>query len=99
METTGQRFKKIRTQKKLAQEEFGKLIGLSKSAVSAVENDKSFISIDIQRTLYDKYNINLNWLVCGEGNMHNDINDKNSQFKEEIGQIIFEFLKQKEIIN
>ena len=71
MSTIGERFKLIRTELKLAQDDFGEKIGLSKSAVSAVENDKSFVSVDIQRTLFIDFNINLNWLICGEGSMHN----------------------------
>ncbi len=43
MESTGQRFKELRKELRLSQEGFADKIGLSKSAVSAVESDKSFV--------------------------------------------------------
>jgi len=98
METTGQRFKKIRTYLNLAQDDFGSKIGLSKSAVSAVENDKSFISIEIQRTLFMDYNINLNWLVCGVGSMFNKKPVQYEQVEEEFEAKVEAVLKKKGII-
>mgnify|MGYP002626634193 CR=1 FL=1 len=71
---------------------------LSKSAISAVENDKSFISVEIQRTLYNEYNINLNWLVCGEGNMYNNKLNQLEQIQAELGQVVFDFLQKKDIV-
>lgn len=74
MSTTGSRFKKIRTALNLSQEVFGQKIGLSKSGVSAVESNKTFVSLDILTTLFVDYNINLNYLVCGYGSMFNQKN-------------------------
>lgn len=93
METTGQRFKKIRTALNLAQDDFGNKIGLSKSAISAVENDKSFISIEIQRTLFMDYNINLNWLVCGAGEMFNapQYEDVKDVILKEVDEILVKY--------
>ena len=93
METTGQRFKKIRTTLNLSQEDFGNKIGLSKSSISAVENDKSFISIEIQRTLFMEYNVNLNWLVCGVGNMFNapQYEDVKDEILKEVDEILFKY--------
>lgn len=96
METTGQRFKRIRMNLNLAQDDFGNKIGLSKSAISAVENDKSFVSIEIQRTLFMDYNINLNWLVCGVGEMFNA--PKFEQVEDELTQKVEEILRKKGII-
>ena len=71
MKTTGQRFKDLRKELRLTQEVFANKIGLSKSAVSAVESDKSFISQNVMSTLFMEFNVNLNWLVVGEGKMFN----------------------------
>ena len=70
MTTTGQRFKELRLSTGLSQEMFGKSIGLTKSAVSAVENDKTYISLDVQRQLLMDFNVNLNYLVGGIGNLY-----------------------------
>ena len=96
METTGQRFKKIRTALDLSQDDFGEKIGLSKSAVSAVENDKSFVSINVQRTLFMEYNINLNWLICGEGSMFNS--PKYEDVEDEFEKKVIEIMKKKGVI-
>lgn len=71
MTTTGKRFKNIRIALNLSQEAFGKEIGLSKSGISAVENDKTFVSLEILSTLLIDYNINMNYLVGGIGEMFN----------------------------
>ncbi len=98
METIGQRFKLIRIQEKLSQEEFGEKIGLSKSAISAVENDKSFISVEIQQTLLVSYNINLNWLISGYGSMYNN-GCEFDKIQGEIGQLVIQYLKEKKLLN
>ena len=71
MSTIGQRFKKIRIAQNQSQTEFGDKLGMSKSGISAVENDKVFVSADVLRTLYFDNNVNLNWFVSGEGQMFN----------------------------
>ncbi len=71
MTTTGQRFKEIRQALNMPQDKFGEKIGLSKSGVSAVENDKTFVSIEILRTLFIDYDVNLNYLIVGSGSIFN----------------------------
>ncbi len=71
MESTGQRFKELRKELRLSQEGFADKIGLSKSAVSAVESDKSFVSLNVMRSLFMELNVNLNWLIAGQGEMFN----------------------------
>lgn len=84
MDTIGQRFKNIRNKLSLSQEEFGRKIGLSKSGVSAVENDRTFVSVEILRTLFFDYNINLNYLICDSGEMFNSSDKSEADFKEDI---------------
>lgn len=71
METAGQRFKQIRLKLGLSQSDFGQKIGLSKSGISAVENNKTFMSSEILRSLFIDFNVNLNYLICGAGDMFN----------------------------
>lgn len=91
METTGQRFKRIRQELQLSQIQMADSIGLSKSGISAVENDLTFVSQKIMRTLFMEYNVNLNYLVCGEGSMFNP--PKYEDVKDEILKEVEKMLK------
>ena len=71
METIGQRFKQIRLAERLSQEEFGNFLKMTKSGISAVENDKVFVSVEVLKSLFINKNINLNWFICGKGQMFN----------------------------
>lgn len=93
MGTTGQRFRKIRMALNLSQEVFGKNIGLSKSGISAVENDKTFVSLEILSTLFINYDINLNYLVTGSGSMFNKQQenfDSSENFADKVRKILKE---------
>ena len=92
METIGQRFKQIRLNEKLSQEEFGETLEMTKSGISAVENDKVFVSVSVLRKLFLDKNINLNWFICGEGNMYNSKKyaDIKSEIIAEVEKMLFE---------
>lgn len=93
MKTAGQRFKEIRIATGLSQEDFGKAINLSKSGISAVENDKAFISLEIQRTLLLDFDVNLNYLVGEVGNMFLPV--KYEDIKAEILKEVNSLLKKR----
>lgn len=95
MDTIGQRFKNIRNKLSLSQEEFGRKIGLSKSGVSAVENDRTFVSVEILRTLFFDYNINLNYLICDSGEMFNSSDKNEADFKEDILKEVNKMFKER----
>lgn len=69
METQGTRLKKIRCALKLSQMEFGDKINLSRAGIAAVEADKNKFSQDTLYKLSTEYNINLNYLIRGVGEM------------------------------
>lgn len=91
MSSPGSRFKEIRLAIGLSQEEFGEKIKLSKSGVSAVENDKTFVSFEILRTLFIDCNVNLNYLVAGAGSLFNP--PKYEDVKEDILKEVEQMLK------
>ena len=95
MTTTGKRFKKLRLSTGLSQEDFGKAIGLTKSGVSAVENDKTFVSLEVQRKLLFDFNVDLNYLVGGVGNMY--LPTKYEDVKTEIFKEVEKMLKSRGI--
>lgn len=65
MTTFGARLKFLRKSLGLSQEEFGLKIGLTKSAISKCELDKSFMSEETLRGLALNFNANLNYLIAG----------------------------------
>lgn len=67
MTTMGFRVKKIRQELQLSQEKFGEIFGSTKAYISAVENDKSKLSVENLGKLLVDYNVNLNWLFAGIG--------------------------------
>ncbi len=80
----------------MPQEKFGEKIGLSKSGVSAVENDKTFVSVEILRTLFVNYDVNLNYLIVGSGNIFND--EKNDDVKNDFTFRVEEILRKNGLI-
>lgn len=67
MVTTGQRIKLIRRELKLSQEQFGHILNSGKSYISAVENDKSKLSVENLVKLLVDYRVNLNYVLGGIG--------------------------------
>ena len=96
METIGQRLKKIRQAKSLSQSNFGVNLKMSKSGISAVENDKVFLSVDALRTLFFDFNVNLNYLIVGAGDMFSNVQP--SVTNDELEQKVVEVMKKYGVI-
>ena len=69
MEDLSIKFKQIRQQKQLTQLELGSYLNVSKQAIANVESGHSNPSIELISKLVDIFNINLNWLISGQGDM------------------------------
>lgn len=67
--TQGERVKKIRQELNLSQDEFGKIFAIQRQMVSSIEKDKLKLNNEKLAFLCENYNINLNWLLCGKGDM------------------------------
>jgi transcriptional regulator with XRE-family HTH domain len=65
----GKRIQQIRKALNLTQEEFGKSSGTSKASLSEVESGKYKASIELLEGLVKKYNVNLHFVITGEGEM------------------------------
>ena len=69
MQTQGQRLKNIRLALRLSQEDFGKIFNITKQYVYSLEKDKLTLNNEkLVKLLYD-YNVNINYLLCGIGEM------------------------------
>ena len=83
MNSQGQRIRLLRIALGMSQEDFGNIFGISKQYVYGLEKDKNVLSNDKLVKLLVDYNVNINYLLSGIGNMflHNsnlEIDDLNN---------------------
>lgn len=69
METQGERIKKIRLELNMQQDKFGEGIGVTKQFISNLERNIGFLSNDKLTSLLLNYNVNINYLLAGIGEM------------------------------
>ncbi len=70
MNKMGSRIKLLRQQLNMSQDELAKSLGVTKQAISNMENSKSSPSISVLHKLNIKFDINLNYLISGVGNFY-----------------------------
>lgn len=66
MEKIGANIRKLRENKGLSQDEFGKLIGKSGSQVGAYENEKTEMPVSLVYVIAEKFKVDIGWLMTGE---------------------------------
>lgn len=71
MQEINKRFGELRKTLKLNQEEFGKILGISKSGISDIESGRRSVTDKhiIMLVNFKNYNISERWLRFGDGNM------------------------------
>jgi len=69
MDTIGGRLRKFRKSKDMVLVEFCRVIRVSQSSISDLENDKSKPSADTLISLIENTDINIYWLLTGQGKM------------------------------
>jgi len=84
MNYIGLRFKEIRKLLAKSQEALANDLSVTKQAISNIENSKSSPSISILCKLQVDFNVNLNYLIAGFGNVFVDDVDNNSSLKKTI---------------
>ena len=67
------RFKQLRKSSGLTQHEFCKKIGVGQGTISGIESGKQGVSNLVKIALFERYNVNIDWLETGEGDMLRDI--------------------------
>ena len=70
MNNIGDRIIEIRKSKNLSQEEFGQVIGLSRSQIGCYEKNLRNVSDRAIRDICLNFNINENWLRTGKGDKY-----------------------------
>lgn len=71
------RLKEVRVKYFITQEKFGESIGRSMTIVNQWEKGKASPSMETLILISQKFNINLNWLLLGEGEMIKEDFSKN----------------------
>jgi transcriptional regulator with XRE-family HTH domain len=65
----GKRIMQIRKSLNLTREDFGKSLDTSTASLSEIENGKYNAGIELLEKLVKKYNVNLHFVITGEGDM------------------------------
>lgn len=63
------RIKLLRIYLGLSQEEFGKKLGVGKSAISYLESGRSSLTEQMAKLICSQYNVDYIWLTTGKGEM------------------------------
>lgn len=93
MDTINSRFKALRIECKKSQEEWGKILGLTKSGVSDIERGRRNVTDQhlIMLGNWIERPININWLTSGEGDMFISLTQN-----EKIADFMTDLLKEQE---
>lgn len=82
-----ERLKIIRKEKKLTLEEFGKKIGVTKTAISRLERGERSITDQMFKSICREFNVNEDWLRTGEGDMFVEL-DKENELMQWAGKVL-----------
>ncbi|MGP1418346.1 MAG: XRE family transcriptional regulator [Sphaerochaetaceae bacterium] len=67
-----ERLKQLRLETGLSQTSFAEILGLAQTTYGPYETGKRGVPDELKSELSRKYNINIHWLVTGQGSMHLD---------------------------
>lgn len=69
----GARIKAIRLEKKLNQENFGKRLGVGKTAISKLEKNERNLTEQMGKLIMNEFNVSYAYLMEGKGDMFDDL--------------------------
>ncbi len=70
--TEGERIKQIRKENRMTLEQFGNILGVTKVAISNIENGKRNVTEQMRKSICREFNVDPIWLTTGEGDKHID---------------------------
>lgn len=80
----GEKIKAIRKSLNLTLEKFGQKLGVSKGAISAIENNNRNLTNQMAKSICREFNVNYDWLMTGEGDMFSTPDEDIMQIIEHI---------------
>lgn len=83
----GERIKDIRKSANMNQADFGKIVGITLSAISAIEIGKNNPSEQTIRAICLEFNVNRRWLETGEGDPY-VLEDRRDTLADEVAEIM-----------
>ena len=98
MTTQGERLKNIRRKLGLSQAELGEKLGFSKQYLSNIEADRNLMNNDNLVKLLVDFNVNINYLLAGVGEMFNTPTSNEDFRTSEMISLIDEALKRHGLI-
>jgi transcriptional regulator with XRE-family HTH domain len=93
MSSMGTRIKQVRNELHLKQEDFARHFGFSRAFLSAIEQDKCKLSVDNITKLLIDFNVNINFILAGIGDIFIKKEDENEKIKTMLKQMIDEEMK------
>lgn len=87
--TQGERVKAVRNKKEMNMEQFGKRLGVQKSAISKIENGTRGLTNQMFTSICREFGVNEVWLRTGEGgdeNMFTEVSD-DDRFSLNLGKL------------
>lgn len=84
-----ERIKELRTMLGLSTEKFGARVGVTRSAISRIENGVVNVTEQMQKSICREFNVSEEWLRTGTGEMFNDLSQD-----EELAYIVGQALPQ-----
>lgn len=70
--TEGERIKQIRKENHMTLEQFGNILGVTKVAISNIENSKRNVTEQMRRSICREFRVDPIWLATGEGDQKID---------------------------
>lgn len=98
MTTQGERLKNIRRKLGLSQAELGEKLGFSKQYLSNIEADRNLMNNDKLVKLLVDFNVNINYLLAGVGEVFNTPTSNEDFRNSEMISLIDEALKRHGLI-
>ena len=68
-----ERLKELRKELKLSQEEMGSRLGVTRGAISRLENGSNNLTPSMVKSICREFNVNEEWLTSGTGSMYIEI--------------------------
>lgn len=93
-----ERLQKIRKKLGLSQDEISTQIGISYRAYTSYERGDRKPSLEFLNEMFKKYNVNMNYLICGDGEMFNENQQQNEQLEKDVARIVEKLIQEKGLI-
>lgn len=85
--TQGERVKSVRRAKEMSMEQFGEKLGVTKTAISYVENDKRNLTEQMLKSICREFNVNEDWLRTGVGGRENMFIPEDMRYLNTVGRL------------